>query len=257
MPPPMKRQKQAKQQYPNYQLDSQDANSDDVDSSTVGVMSFNLLDCNTEDELEQCSDKSDSVDLVHVGGKRKGGNDEGILEEFEAEDAPDYADECAHKAVVSAPQFWADIMNSTKAASTKPCSIDPVLAAQPVPPTGNIHTAEEPAAAFLDMTEDNSDAIKSISVLESTKQLIIDAKKYNSFTLLFYLTSLKQFMELWEKYVACYHALPPTNIGKHHAHPSLLNNEHIAQAVHQYLTVLSDGEIILLLLMKQVNDHIL
>lgn len=124
MPPPTKRQKQAKQQRTsgsksfhnglvedlleitmdlNYQLDSQD-DSDDEDSSTVGDMLFSLLDCNIEDE-------SDSDDIVCVG-ERKGGNDKGTLEEFEAEDAPDYAEECAHKAVVSAHQFWADIMNS-------------------------------------------------------------------------------------------------------------------------------------------------
>lgn len=148
MPPPTKRQKQAKQQRtsglrsfhnglvedlleitmdPDYQLDSQDANSDNEDSFAVGDMSFSLLDCNIEDELEQCSDKSDSVDIVCVGEKRKCSNDKGILEEFEAEDAPDYAEECAHKAVVSAHQFWADIMNSVslKAINYIPSRINP------------------------------------------------------------------------------------------------------------------------------------
>lgn len=170
--------------------------------------------------------------------------------------------------------------SETQAASTKPCSIDPVLAAQPIPLIADVDTTEEPAATFLDTTEDDSDAIKPISVLESIKKLIIDAKKYKSFTLLFYLTSLKQFVELWEKYkqnprikapmvkashvvaasvgkgpyvarkictlyryVACFHTLPPTNTSKHHAHPSLLNNKRIAQAVCQYLTVLSDGKV--------------
>lgn len=165
--------------------------------------------------------------------------------------------------------------SETQAASTESCSIDPVLAVQPILPIANADTAEEHAAAFLDTTEDDSDAIESISVLKSVKKLIMDAKKYKSFTSLFYLTSLKQFIELWEKYkqnprikapmvkashvvavsvgkgpyvarkirtlyryVARFHTLPPTNTGKHHAHPSLLNNERIAQAVRRYLTVL-------------------
>ena len=172
----------------------------------------------------------------------------------------------------------------TQAISTNPYSIsDPASAAQPVPLVADgtkVDATKEPATNFLDMTEDDSDTVESISVLESVKKLIIDAKKYKSFTSLFYLTSLKQFVELWEKYkqnpriaapmvkashivassvgkgpyvarkirtlyryVAQFHTLPPTNTGKHHTHPSLLNNERVAQAVHRYLTVLSDGEV--------------
>lgn len=156
---------------------------------------------------------------------------------------------------------------------------------QPTPmvnDTDNINTteAEVPAITFLDMIEDDNDAAAPISVLETVKKLIIDVKKYKSFTPLFYLTSLKQFINLWGKYkvnpqikapmvnasrviaasvgkgpymarkirslykyVARFHTLPPTNTGKHHTHPSLLNNEWVAQAVRQYLTVVSDGEV--------------
>jgi hypothetical protein len=44
-------------------------------------------------------------------------------------------------------------------------------------------------------------------------------------------------------YVEKFHTLPPMSASKHHAHPSLLNNEHIAQAVRRYLTALANGEV--------------
>ena len=45
------------------------------------------------------------------------------------------------------------------------------------------------------------------------------------------------------KYIGQFQTLPPTTIGNHNAHPSLLNNERMAQAVQRYLTVLADGEV--------------
>ena len=143
------------------------------------------------------------------------------------------------------------------------------------------HDVATPAATFLDVTEDDDDAVvESVSVLETVKKLIIDAKKYKLFTSLFYLTSLKQFIDLWEKYkqnpqiraptikashvitisvgkgpymarkirslyryVACFRTLPLINASKHYSHPSLLNNKRIVQAVRRYLTVLSDGTV--------------
>jgi hypothetical protein len=44
-------------------------------------------------------------------------------------------------------------------------------------------------------------------------------------------------------YVDKFHTLPPTDSGKHHAHPSLLNNECVYQAVHQFLTIQENGEV--------------
>ena len=44
-------------------------------------------------------------------------------------------------------------------------------------------------------------------------------------------------------YINRFHTLPPARSGKHHAHPSLLNNERISQAVHRYLTVQEIGEV--------------
>jgi len=140
---------------------------------------------------------------------------------------------------------------------------------------------DEPTISFLDMTDDD-EIMESHTepVQETVKRLTFEAKKYNSFTSLFYLTSLIQFMNLWEKYqqnakikvpmqkasyviavsirkgpymarkirtrhnyVARFHTLPPIGKGRHHAYPSLLNNERIVAAVHWYLTVLADGEV--------------
>jgi hypothetical protein len=50
-------------------------------------------------------------------------------------------------------------------------------------------------------------------------------------------------VRMLHNYVEKFHTLPPMSAGKHHAHPSLLNNEHIAQAVRRYLTVLANGEV--------------
>ena len=44
-------------------------------------------------------------------------------------------------------------------------------------------------------------------------------------------------------YIRRFHTLPPTTKGKHHAHPSLLNNECVAHGVRHYLTILSNGEV--------------
>lgn len=147
----------------------------------------------------------------------------------------------------------------------------------PEPDAGEVAIA---ATDFLDVTEDDNDVAESISVIESVKRLMHDAKKYRSFTALFHLNSLQQFIELWEKYkqnprikapmvkashtvstsvgkgpyfarkirklyryVAQFRTLPPLSTGKYHTHPSLLNDERVAQAVRRYLTVLRDGEV--------------
>ncbi|KAH8096948.1 hypothetical protein BXZ70DRAFT_1000956 [Cristinia sonorae] len=58
-------------------------------------------------------------------------------------------------------------------------------------------------------------------------------------------------------YMEHFGTLPPNRIGKHHGHPSLLNDERVFVAVRRYLTVLADGEITPAKLRKQVNDIIL
>jgi len=145
------------------------------------------------------------------------------------------------------------------------------------------HTANglEPLpTSFLDMTTDEDDTSNLEPVLDMIKTLIMSAKKFKSFTSLFYLNSLKQFIELFEKYqknprikapmckesrtmavsigkgpymvwkihtlyryVSQFQTLPPISKGKHHTFPSLLNNKRIAPAVRQYLTVLANGEV--------------
>ncbi|KIJ27974.1 hypothetical protein M422DRAFT_270825 [Sphaerobolus stellatus SS14] len=59
------------------------------------------------------------------------------------------------------------------------------------------------------------------------------------------------------RYIGCFHTLPPATAGKHNAHPSLLNDEWIAQAVYRYLTVLADGEITPFKLLHHVNKIII
>jgi hypothetical protein len=134
--------------------------------------------------------------------------------------------------------------------------------------------------SFLDMTHEDIDDRHIESVLDTIKRLTVDAKKYKSFKSLFHLNALEQFVELWEKYqhnpkikgpkmkashtiaisvgrgqyfarklrsmytyVEHYRMLPPEGKEKHHAYPTLLNDEQIAAAVRRYLTVLADGEV--------------
>lgn len=139
---------------------------------------------------------------------------------------------------------------------------------------------QEAAQPFLDTAaddDDNDNSLEPPPVIDIVNTLIIEAKKFKSFISLMHLHALKHFIELWEKYehiprihapmmkashtvavsigkgpymaqklhkyVAHFRMLPPMSAGKHHAHPSLLDNEQIAQAVCRYLTVLADGEV--------------
>ncbi|KAI9568928.1 hypothetical protein HD554DRAFT_2204886 [Boletus coccyginus] len=137
--------------------------------------------------------------------------------------------------------------------------------------------ASIPATAFLDMVGDDDDVELHVEpVLETIQKLKHKANKYKSFTSLFLLNALTQFIKfdvvtasigkgkyMVQKiqaiysYVERFRTLPLVGKGKHHAYPLLLNNEHIMAAVCQYLTVLADGEITSLLLMKQVNEVII
>ncbi|KAG6863728.1 hypothetical protein C0991_003653, partial [Blastosporella zonata] len=112
------------------------------------------------------------------------------------------------------------------------------------------------------------------------KQLIVAAKRHKSFGALFKLQAVQKYLELVLKYlnnpkiknprtraskavaraigkgpyfarqirhlklyIEQFRTLPPTNSGKHHAHPSLLNNERVRHGVCQYLTVVALGEV--------------
>jgi len=137
MPPPTKRQKQAKQQCasgikyfdnglvqdlldiavdPDYQLDGQDeSETTDSDHSTVDGMSFNFFDFNLPEELTDHAEELPADDIVCTGEKRIN-----LGMDLDAEDnAPDYAEQCAYEAAVSARTFWANIMSSVSLETTR------------------------------------------------------------------------------------------------------------------------------------------
>ncbi|KDQ65239.1 hypothetical protein JAAARDRAFT_53079 [Jaapia argillacea MUCL 33604] len=141
--------------------------------------------------------------------------------------------------------------------------------------------------AFLNPTANEEDVPEDEPVQTTVTKLLKEANKFKSLTSLMHLHTVKNFIDLHERYMknpqvksltikasytglyfACkihtlywyiiwFCILPPTNAGKHHTHPTLLNNEHMTQVVHHYLMVLADSEITPLLLMKQVNSVII
>ena len=134
---------------------------------------------------------------------------------------------------------------------------------------------------FLDITADDDDNNgNKPAVGEIIKQLITAAKQHKLFTALFKLQAVNSYLELVAKYshnpkiknphtrasqaiakgvgrgpyfakqirhltlyIERFRTLPPPNVGKHHTHPSLLNNECILHAVRHYLTVIAVGEV--------------
>ncbi|KAF8581939.1 hypothetical protein K439DRAFT_1647755 [Ramaria rubella] len=133
------------------------------------------------------------------------------------------------------------------------------------------------AWGWINPMNDEEEEPEEQTIYEATKKLIMEAKKFKLFSCLMHLHAIKAFLELHEKYqlvadsamrasiavaksvgkgpyfarkirslthyIGHFCTLPPTTAGKHNAHPSLLNNEWITQAVHWYLTILADGEI--------------
>ncbi|KAF8526566.1 hypothetical protein BU17DRAFT_62059 [Hysterangium stoloniferum] len=315
MAPPTRRQKHAKSQWthgakcfnngliedlldivldPDYEPNDGSDSEDEVHFEThIGGMSFSLMDDSEVEEESVDGDKS---------GKKRNHWHEGDLDEFVAEETVDYTEQCAHKA---AHHFWAGIMNSLKNQGSSQSTKSPQ---PPLSPFNSSHTTGHPpdreiphfpsppptipTETITSATESNaSEQIHHAGqVAKTVKKLIVDAKKYKSFTSLFYLNSFKQFIELWEKYqqnprikapmkkashaiaasigkrpymarkirklyryVTHFQTLPPASKGKHHAHPSLLNNERIAQAQMARLGPLGtyNLKITPLLLMKQ------
>ncbi|KAI0244991.1 hypothetical protein BJV78DRAFT_1277581 [Lactifluus subvellereus] len=145
---------------------------------------------------------------------------------------------------------------------------------------------------FLDMTADKDTPQAPLG--EVVKQLNDEANKHKSFTALFKLQAVKAYLELHERYrlipkvtnpatraslvvaksvgkgpyfarrvrklvtyIKQFQCLPPTGSGKHHAHPSLLNNERVHGAVRRFLTVQEPGEITPLSLQRHVNNTII
>jgi hypothetical protein len=151
---------------------------------------------------------------------------------------------------------------------------------------------QSPAAVWLDPTADKEDGPAVVLVMGATKKLIKEAKKLIFFSVLMQLCALKHFIELQEhythnlnvknpgmrasyavsisigkgpyfthkvpmlhNYIKEFHTLLPMSAGKHHAHPSLLNNEHIAWAVYHYLTVLANSKVMKQFLQCSLETH--
>lgn len=141
--------------------------------------------------------------------------------------------------------------------------------------TSNNNTEAVPkAASFLDPTADDKLDPPYIPIGKVIEGLIKDAAKYKSFSAQFKLHAIRNYLELFERYrripniknlairaslaiaksvgkgpylarmirrlvvyIHRFKTLPPSRAGKHHAHPSLLNNERVYQAVRRFLTV--------------------
>lgn len=149
-------------------------------------------------------------------------------------------------------------------------------------PSNEDEISEEPVSPeeWLEMISDDELDDSSPSVGEIVNKLLKSARRHKSFIALYKLQAVKNYLELTLKYlrnprvknprtraslaiatavgkgpyfarkirhlalyIKKFHTLPPTNSGKHHAHPSLLNNERVAQAVRRYLTVVANGEV--------------
>ncbi|KAG2743880.1 hypothetical protein P692DRAFT_20895795 [Suillus brevipes Sb2] len=127
MPPPTKRQKQAKQQYasssrcfdngliedvfevfldPDYVPVSDAESEADSESDFNGALSFSLIDGNIGEVSDNESESDDEAAMEIV---------------VEAEETVDYAEGCARRAAVSAQKFWANIMSSVR--DTKPVKL--------------------------------------------------------------------------------------------------------------------------------------
>lgn len=149
------------------------------------------------------------------------------------------------------------------------------------------------AAIWLDPTADDEYEPPRVAVGVTVAELIKGANKHKSFAALFKLNAVRNYLELLQhynhvpniknpvtraslgvakavgkgpyfaklicrlvRYIDRFHTLPPSRAGKHQAHPSLLNNERIHQAVHRFLTVQGAGEVGLasVFLHQGIND---
>lgn len=141
-------------------------------------------------------------------------------------------------------------------------------------------SSEANAIEYLDLTADDEDEPLHVPVGETVTALIKTAKKHKAFSALFTLQAVKTYLELFERYrrvpnvkdpvrrasltmakavgkgkyfarkirqtviyIDRFRTLPPNSSGKHHAHPSLLNNERVHQAVRRFLTMQPAGEV--------------
>lgn len=146
-----------------------------------------------------------------------------------------------------------------------------------------------PVQWLAPMWEDEELQSGASPVNETVDKLINDAKRHKAFTPLFTLQAIKSYLDLTAKnqrvpiirnpreraslavaksvgkgpyfarkirhlavYINNFRTLPPTGSGKHHAHPSLLNNERVLHAVRRYLTVVALGEVYFISILSRV-----
>ncbi|KAI5988259.1 hypothetical protein EDC04DRAFT_2614578 [Pisolithus marmoratus] len=218
-------------------LDSGESNSE---IHLTDGMSFSLMDGSDAGEESEGDGNSDSSgdesdgDIVCTGKKRKSNEDPS---DTKAARIVNYVEQQAHQAAMSAHMFWADIMSSNNMkitsffmpktpaptkdhrmphmqlpdqgspqlflhnTNTPISSTNTILPPIPNSQSPMVPTEEdEDLVSFLDMMADDEDGSASMSVLETIKKLTAQAKQFKSSTSLFYLTLLKQFVQLWEKY---------------------------------------------------------
>ncbi|KAI6146736.1 hypothetical protein BKA82DRAFT_10201 [Pisolithus tinctorius] len=175
-------------------MDSDGTDSETYSDYSTNGMAFSFLDDSEVEEESMDSDKSSDsreelADDIICTGMRKwsAGNPRDALAQFEAEETGDYLEKCAWQAAVSVHRFWERVMLPPAT-----CVVDDSWDELDEGPTIVV--------AFLDMTAEDNDRLESVPVLETVKKLIVDAKRFKSFTSLFYLDSLKQVIELWTKY---------------------------------------------------------
>lgn len=201
----------------------------------------------------------DSPDIVEISG-----DEFREPEHDEWEDIPDIPDPPA---------------SESRAGTATPPPADLISVSSSDEQTPNNDT-EFAAASLLDPTADDEYEPLHVAVGVTIHELIKDATKHKSFGALFKLNAVRNYLELLQRYrrvpnirnpatraslavakavgkgpylakqirrlvryIDRFRTLPPSRAGKHHAHPSLLNNERIYQAVRRFLTVQAAGEV--------------
>ncbi|KAL4079930.1 hypothetical protein V8B97DRAFT_2020682 [Scleroderma yunnanense] len=200
---------------PNYQPDfNHDLDATDSDCSVVKDMSFSLLDCNiqesdgnailTEFEIEHTPDYAEMCACKAATHAQRfwtsvmnsaAQNNHKITSFFTLAPKQTVGNDNAsmrHATAIEHPLSHLSKLQSMLPANFQPAThsdeLDSVL---PIPEPGAGKVAIV-ATDFLDVTEDDSDMTESISVIKSIKNLMLNAKKYRSFTALFHLNSLQQ-----------------------------------------------------------------
>ncbi|KAG6860415.1 hypothetical protein C0995_011409 [Termitomyces sp. Mi166 len=126
--------------------------------------------------------------------------------------------------------------------------------AQEGPSKSNIE--DVPIEDWLNITVDDEIEDSWPGVEMVVEKLLKGAQHHKSHGVIFKLQAIKEHFALCAKFFKnpsiknpqtqtsmCMAKGVGKGSGKHHAHPSLLNDEHVAQAVRQYLTVVAIGEV--------------